>query len=53
MSDTARDVGHTDSRDSHDSNLPNGPEKKKSRRPASQSALSTARDRVVAMRAML
>ncbi|KAJ6786680.1 hypothetical protein PWT90_09726 [Aphanocladium album] len=34
MSDTPRDVGHPDSRDSHDSNLPNGPEKKKSRRPA-------------------
>ncbi|KAM3523216.1 hypothetical protein MY4038_008293 [Beauveria bassiana] len=34
MSDTARDVGHTDSRDSHDSNPPNGSEKKKSRRPA-------------------
>ncbi|KAJ4145181.1 hypothetical protein LMH87_004037 [Akanthomyces muscarius] len=34
MSDTPRDVGRTDSRDSHDSSPPNGPEKKKSRRPA-------------------
>ncbi|EGX89885.1 LEM3/CDC50 family protein [Cordyceps militaris CM01] len=42
MSDTPRDVGQDDHRDSNDSNPPsNGPEKKKSRRPATIKSMAT------------